>query len=133
MLTKPIDESLLQSCVDVSREKDFSLAEFIAYSLKDQLIEVYVGDSYEQISTEQVSTNYPAVFIGKVVTAYKECLILNCCFVKNKELKFGNPLFINERSIRAVNIATGEGMIIEMFSKSHETKTILDTFRKCNK
>ena len=51
-----------------------TFAEFLAELFKDKFIEVYVGDAYEDVSTEQISTTYPAVFCGKVVAAYRECL-----------------------------------------------------------
>lgn len=44
-----------------------TFAEFIADLFKDKCIEIYLGDSYEQVSTEQISENIPAVFSGKVV------------------------------------------------------------------
>ena len=37
-------------------------AEFIAEVFKDKFIEIYLSDSYEEVSMEQISQNYPAVF-----------------------------------------------------------------------
>lgn len=101
-----------------------TFAEFIANLFKDQNIEIYLGDSYEQVSTEQVSENIPAVFCGKVVGAYRECLILNCLYeVKTKRSTYeqlGHLLFVNERSIRALNPIGVSGMLGDMFMKSRQ-------------
>lgn len=108
-----------------------TFAEFLATALKDQYIEIYLGDSYEEVSTEQISTSYPAVFCGKVVTAYKECLVLNCAYVnENKKLQSGNLLFINERAIRALDIIDGNGVLQDMFWRSSESTNMIKMFGK---
>lgn len=108
-----------------------TFAEFIAELFKDQIIEVYVGDAYEDISTEQVSTTYPAVFCGEVVAAYRECLIIKCAFVNNgKHLQMGNLLFINERAIRALNAVDGKGILEDMMLRSKESLDIATLFSK---
>lgn len=106
-----------------------TFAEFLAEVFKDKFIEIYVGDSYEDVSTEQVSTTYPAVFCGKVVSAYRECLIVNCAFVtRNKTLALGNIMFINERAIRALNEIDGNGTLEEMMLRSKESLEIRERF-----
>ncbi len=105
-----------------------TFAEFLAEIFKDKFIEVYVGDSYEDVSTEQISTTYPAVFCGKVISAYRECLILNCAFVKNKHIQLGNIMFINERAIRALNEVDGNGTVEEMMLRSKETLDVRQMF-----
>lgn len=109
------------------RSKTF--AEFIATLFSGKFIEIYLGDSYEEVSTEQISTSYPAVFCGKVVAAYKECLILNSVYVnKNKVLTLGNLVFISERAIRALNEIDGNGIIEDMFLRSSESLEIKANF-----
>lgn len=106
-----------------------TFAEFLAEVFKDKFIEIYVGDSYEDVSTEQISTTYPAVFCGKVVAAYRECLIVNCAFVtRNKTLALGNIMFINERAIRALNEIDGNGTLEEMMLRSKESLEIRERF-----
>lgn len=108
-----------------------TFAEFIADLFKDKFIEVYVGDSYEDVSTEQVNTAYPAVFCGQVVAAYRECLIIKCAFVSStKHLQMGNMLFINERAIRALNEVDGNGILEDMMLRSKETLAIKSLFEK---
>ena len=80
-----------------------TFAEFLSELFKDKFIEIYLGDSYEDINVEQISTSYPAVLCGKVISAYRECLIINGAFVnKHNKMQLGNLVFINERAIRAL-------------------------------
>lgn len=97
------------------RHKTF--AEFIAVLLKDKFVEIYLGDSYEEVSTEQISVSYPAVFCGKIIGAFKECIILNS-FGGGKSKALGNIVFINERAIRAMSELDGVGTVNELFIKS---------------
>ncbi len=106
-----------------------TFAEFLVEIFKDKFIEVYVGDAYEDVSTEQISTTYPSVFCGKVVAAYRECLIINCAFIgQNRHLAMGNMMFINERAIRALNEVDGKGTLEDMMLRSKETLDIQQSF-----
>ena len=105
-----------------------TFAEFIATLYKDKFIEVYIGDTYEDVSTEQVSTAYPAVYVGKVIGAYKECLVMNCAYVDHRHLKIGNFMFVNERAIRALNLVDGNGTLDKMMMRSHESLDVLHAF-----
>jgi len=106
-----------------------TFAEFLVEVFKDKFIEVYVGDAYEDVSTEQISTTYPSVFCGKVVAAYRECLVINCAYIgPNRHLQLGNLVFLNERAIRALNEVDGKGTIEDMMLRSKETLDIKQTF-----
>lgn len=96
-----------------------TFAEFTATIFKDKLVEIYLGDSYEEVSTEQISVSYPSVFCGVVVGAYKECLILNgVSSSKSDDPKLGNIVLVNERAIRGLTIMDGVGTMSQMFLKS---------------
>src|SRR5574338_1005235 len=102
-----------------------TLAEFIATIFKDKFVEIYLGDSYEEVSLEQTSQSYPAVFCGKVVAAYKECLVLDSVYVNEaKTLTLGNLVFLSERAIRGLNAIDGKGTLEEMFLRSSESMEI---------
>ncbi len=108
-----------------------TFAEFLATLFKDKFIEVYLGDSYEEVSTDQVSVSYPAVICGKVISAYRECLIINSAFVdESKRIQLGNIMFINERAIRALNEIDGNGVLEDMLLRSRESLDILKIFKK---
>lgn len=124
-----VSESNIHETIAKLQGSGKTFAEFLAEIFKDKFIEVYVGDAYEDVSTEQVSTTYPAVFCGKVVAAYRECLVLNCAFVNNaRHLQLGNMMFINERAIRALNEIDGNGTVEDMMLRSKESLDIKAAF-----
>jgi hypothetical protein len=123
-----VTEQEIHSTIKNLQGSGKTFAEFLAEIFKDKFIEVYVGDAYEDLSVDQVTTTYPAVFCGKVVAAYRECLILNCSFVHMKHLQLGNMMFINERAIRALNEVDGKGILEEMMLRSKETLQIKTAF-----
>lgn len=125
------EQEIKNKVEEMNKDRTKTFAEFIAITFKDRFIEIYLGDSYEEVSTEQISTAYPAVFCGKVVSAFKECLIINAAYIgKDKSLKLGNLMFVNERAIRALNEVDGEGIIEEMFLRSKESLDVKDHFDK---
>jgi hypothetical protein len=128
-----VSEKLLLDKIQELQGSGKTFAEFLAEIFKDKFIEVYVGDAYEDVSTEQISTTYPAVFCGKVVAAYRECLILNCAYVAGKHLAMGNMMFVNERAIRALNAVDGRGTLEDMMLRSKETLDIKDAFAHLDK
>lgn len=121
-------KDLVQQFNEHHRSKTF--AEFLAELFTDKYIEIYLGDSYEEVSTEQISTNYPAVFCGKVVAAFKECLIINSVYVDKpaKKIRLGNMLFVNERAIRGLTEIDGQGIMEDMFLRSKESLIIKQEF-----
>lgn len=124
-----VSENEVKSMVEQCKGSGKTFAEFIAEVFKDKFVEIYVGDTYEDISTDQVSASYPAVFCGKVITAYKECLIVSSVFVnKAGHLQLGNLMFISERAIRALNQIDGNGIIEEMMLRSKESLVIKRVF-----
>jgi hypothetical protein len=131
MVSEEQVKNLVQEYNANSRGKTF--AEFIAELLAGQFVEIYMGDSYEEIRTEQVSTSYAAVFCGKVVTAFKECLVLNSAYyvqesTKVKTMKLGNLIFINERAIRGLTQIDGNGIMDDMFLRSKESLLLKEEF-----
>jgi hypothetical protein len=117
----------VQSCNEGGRTKTF--AEFIAQVFDGKFIEIYLSDSYEEVSMEQISQNYPAVFVGKVIGAYRECLILNSIYInKSQQMQLGNMMFLSERAIKAINEVDGNGTIEDMFLRSRESLIIKDIF-----
>ena len=102
-----------------------TFAEFLAELFHDKFVEIYVGDSYEDISIEQVSITYPAVFCGKIIGAYREALVINSAHIgQSHSVQLGNIMFINERAIRALTEVNRHGTIEDMMLRSHETLDI---------
>jgi hypothetical protein len=111
-------------------KQDKTYAEFIYSLFKDKYIEIYLGDSYEEISVEQISSSYPAVFCGKVVAAFKECLAIEAIHVtKQKIVKGGNIILINERAIRALSEVDSEtGSLQDMIIRSNEVNAVYKAY-----
>lgn len=125
-----VSEKYLSDTVQQLQGSGKTFAEFLATVFKDRFIEVYVGDVYEDVSTEQISTAYPAVFCGKVIGAYRECLMINCAHAaSNHHLELGNILFVNERAIRALTEVDGKGTIEDMMLRSNETLSVKRSFQ----
>jgi hypothetical protein len=78
-----MNEAKVLDVINQFKNTGKTFAEFIGEVFKDKLVEVYLGDSYEELSTEQVSISYPSVICGKVVGSFRECLVLNCAYVEN--------------------------------------------------
>ncbi len=121
-------KELVQEFNENNRNKTF--AEFIVYMFEGKFVEIYLGDTYEDVSTEQISTSYPAVFCGKVVAAFKECLIINSAYADrvSKKMKLGNMVLINERAIRGLTEIDGNGIMDDMFLRSKESLTVKSQF-----
>jgi hypothetical protein len=126
MLSENYVQDFISEFNKTDRSKTF--AEFLAVLFKDKFIEIYLGDSYEEVSMEQTSMSYPAVFCGKVIGAFKECLVISSVYVHNKKMQLGNLMFINERAIRALNEIDGHGVMEDMFLRSKESLDIKANF-----
>lgn len=124
------EEHVLDAVQECNSDRTKTFAEFIALVFKDKFIEIYLGDSYEDVSLEQTNTSYPAVFCGQVVTAYRECLVLKGVYnnAATKTPTLGNLVFISERAIRALNEIDGKGIIEDMFLRSRESLDIKAMF-----
>ena len=126
MISSEEISSLIQSWQD----KDRTLAEFISTLFKGKYLEIYVGDSYEEVSFEQTSQSYPAVFCGKIIDAFKECLIIETVYVsKDKTVKSGSIMFINERAIRGMCEVNAEYSLEDMILRSSEVSAIYSAYR----
>jgi hypothetical protein len=79
-----------------------------------------------------VSTPYAAVFSGKVIAAYKECLVMEGLYIdrRSKSNKIGKQIFISERSIRGFCEVDGNGMIDDIFLRSREASQIKELVKK---
>src|ERR1700722_6370043 len=85
--------------------KQITFAELIAKVWSGQLVEIYMGDAYEDLKSDDSTTRVAAVVIGRVITAYAECIVLDCAYIdqKTKQAKLGNIICLNERGIRTIS------------------------------
>lgn len=105
------------------------LQSLLSLFLRTSLLK-FIQATYEEISVEQVSQSYPAVFVGKVIAAYKECLVINCPYVphRSRTPALGNLVFVSERAIRGLNEVDGKATIEDMFLRSKESLAIKEAF-----
>lgn len=113
-----------------SDTKKHTFAELIATVWKDRIIEIYIGDTYEDIKYDDSTQKYVAILVGKVIDAYGECLVLNCAYNDpiSKTLKFGNIVCLNERSVRTITEVDNSGILKDTFLSSRNGKIIKDLF-----
>ena len=124
-----VSEKEVLGLVEQCKGSGKTFAEFIADLFKDRFVEIYVGDAYEDVSTDQVSVTYPAVFCGKVVSAYRECLVISSVYVDSgRHLQTGNLMFVSERAIRALNEIDGNGIMEDMMLRSKDSLVIKKVF-----
>jgi len=70
-------------------------------------------------------------FCGKIIGAYKECLIINSFFInKEKEFVMGNIVFINERMVKAITEIDNNGTIQDLFFRSKKSLELKKFIRK---
>ena len=114
---------------DLHREKtsrDLSFAELVYKLMKDKLVEVYIGDTYEDLKSQDSTMKVNAVICGIVKGAYGDCLILDCAYVEqnSKKIIFGNIVCLNERSIRTLTEVDNNGSLKDTFISSKEALLI---------
>lgn len=110
--------------------KDITFAELIAKTLKGRIVEIYVGDTSEDVKYDDSTKKYAAVVIGKVITAYAECLVLNCAYMDQvtKTMQLGNIVCLNERGIRTITEVDESGVLKDTFLSSRDAKIVKGLF-----
>lgn len=110
--------------------KKHTFAELIHQVWGGKIIEVYIGDTYEDIKYDDSTQKYVAILVGKVIDAYGECLIMNCAYVDqaSKTLKYGNIVCLNERSVRTITEVDETGILKDTFLSSRDSKIVKDLF-----
>lgn len=94
-----------------------TFVEVVAATLKGQLVEVYIGDTYEQIQKTDSTENINSVIVGEVIAGYHDCLVLSCFWAtEDKEIKKGNLVFLNGWSIKGICPLDGHGTLNDVFT-----------------
>lgn len=112
--------------------QDITFAELIAKVWGGRIVEIYIGDTYEDIKYEDSATKYAAVLVGRVITAYAECIVLNCAYVdpQTKKMQFGNIVCLNERGIRTISEVDGSGLLKDTFLSSRDARIVKDLVKR---
>lgn len=101
-----------------------TFAEHIFEKLENQLVEVLIGESYEELQLDQLTSNYPAVVVGKIIEAFGNVLVLDCSYYEKKQLKSNKILYINDFTIKCLSPIDGNVSIEELLLRSRNTKAI---------
>lgn len=109
----------LEAITDLNKNSNqkLTMAELIAKVWSGRFVEIYIGDTYEDIKLEDTTQKVPAILIGKIITAYAECIVLNCAYkdTRSGEICFGNVVCLNERGIRTITEIDGNGALKDTF------------------
>lgn len=114
------------------KKRSVSLAEVIADIYKGKFIEIYIGETFEDIKRNDSSTKVCSVICGKVITAYAECLFVECAYLSqvSKKIEFGNIVCVNERTIRILTEVDGEGGLLDTFLSPKYVEVIKNSYTK---
>lgn len=104
---------------------DKTFAEKINEDLNGKLVEILIGESYEELQLDQISANYPAVIVGKVIDAIGNVLILDCAYIENRSFKFGKKIYLNDYNITYLSEVDSKCSLEDLLLRSKDTKQIL--------
>jgi len=83
-------------------KKDLTFAESISEELSGYMVEIYLGENYEQIKMDQYEKNIPGVICGKVVGAKGNLLIVEANVFNGKSHDDYKKVYINDFSIKFI-------------------------------
>lgn len=93
--------------------------------LQNKYVEVYIGDTYEELSFSDHSQMVNGVIYGKLLTVIGDFFVLDTFYVDKKdgEVKSGNIIFINSWHIAALSPVDDNGSMADaLLSVSHINK-----------
>lgn len=93
--------------------------------LQDELLEIYVGDEYEElVMSDNVRKVNGSVF-GYCKDLLGDFLVLDCFYINKKgELVKGNITYINVWSIKAITKVKSNGSLSDVFMSSADTRKL---------
>lgn len=123
---------IINQCHHADKSDEITFAELIHKMMEGKLIEIYIGDTYEDLRLQDSTTKIASVLCGKVVAAFGECLVMDCAYVDKgtKKVVFGNVVIVNERSIRTLTEVDNRGTLKDTFLSSKEAVLIKEELDK---
>lgn len=93
--------------------------------LKDELVEVYIGDEYEEIVMSDNVRKVNGSLFGYCREVLGDFVILDCFFINKKgELSNGNIVYVNTWSIKAITKVKSNGSLNDVFMSSSDTRKL---------
>ena len=104
-----------------------SFVESVAAKLKGKIVEIYLGDVYEQINLTDVTINVNGTIVGKLIDADGDCLEMDCHYVDqdSKIPHMSNTIYINSYNIKAITEINGSGVLSDIFTKPKLSRKIV--------
>jgi hypothetical protein len=122
------EQEMRKAIAELSKKpgEKLTMAEFIAKIWGDKIVEIYIGDTYEDIKLDDSTCKVPSILVGKIIGAYAECIMLNCAFADQQtgNLAFGNIVALNERGIRTITEIDDVGNLRDTFLNIKDGKRI---------
>lgn len=84
--------------------------ESVAELLKNEVVEVYIGESYESIKLDQSEYNTPAVIICRILGGHKDCLMVQMLHADENDKKTLSTSYINGWSIKLIKKVDGNNL-----------------------
>ena len=91
--------------------------------LKGKLLEISVGDEYEEIVLSDHVRKVNGVIYGILQDIVEEFLVLDCYYItKEGQLQDGNIIYINTWAIKAFTEVNSQGCLNDVFLSSDHTR-----------
>ena len=103
-----------------------SYVDSIVKLLKGKLVEIYLGDQFEQVQFADNTSSVNAVMYGIIKDGEGDCLVLDSMHV-DKALKIvvhGNVIYINGSNITAISEIDGTGTIKDAIISINKTPSL---------
>jgi hypothetical protein len=91
--------------------------------LKDELVEICVGDEYEELVMSDTTRKVNGSIFGKCKELIGDFLVLDCYYInKNNELSLGNIIYLNTWQIKAITKVKSNGSLKDIFMSSADSR-----------
>ncbi len=94
-------------------------------TLKGKLLEISVGDEYEEIVMSDHVRKVNGVIYGILQDIVDEFIVISCYYIsKDGKLQSGNVVYINTWAIKAFTQVNASGCLNDVFLSSDHTRKI---------
>lgn len=95
--------------------------------LKGKLLEISIGDEYEELIMSDHIKKVNGVIYGTLENIIEDFLVINCFFVtKTGVLSDGNIVYLNSWNVKAFTEVNSTGSLNDVFLSSTHTRKMKD-------
>lgn len=125
-MAKKLPSLELPPVAPLSLKKDLTYAKSISEELSGYMVEIYLGENYEQIKMDQYEKNIPGVICGKVVGARGNVLIVEANIFNGKPHDDYKKVYINDFAIKFICELDGTDIgVLNIFLDSRKSARTL--------